>query len=108
HTFKHRLRDYIFKSAEGKSWLYHPRQARVSAAAIERLKQHVEAQSPRQPHEPDQNRAESLQSPTSSGALPNDATDYVCRKCEARWQGRAIGLNPCPTCETHLYRIAVS
>ncbi len=76
------LRRYIEDKADGKAWIYHPREQRQKDVAIEKFKLWLAQQ-----------EAESIKT--------NKKTrKYTCRLCNSTWIGAS---NICEKCKTHLY-----
>jgi hypothetical protein len=99
------LRKFIEESSEGKSWVYHPRAAKVRMLAEAQMEQWLSQQKA--------DRLKARTAPTSGNFLPAQqlkpktpmpaehiVENYHCVICGANWRG----ISPhCKNCNTHLF-----
>lgn len=103
--FSDHLRHWVLNDTTGKRWVYHPRREKVedeAKAQLRRWAEDIQEARRRDPLFKHQHLA-----PPLLGEKANEPTDYICRLCNVRYPGTAVGLNPCPQCRSHMYRIPI-
>jgi hypothetical protein len=102
------LKGYIENETEGKSWVYHPREAQAQKEAKFKLEEWLSKQKPPPVHQPVFDpipRLVGSGSPQPKRSKPLSppkpvAAHYECVMCHTRWSGISA---KCPKCRTHLY-----
>lgn len=94
--YKELLCQYIEQKTDGKTWAYHPREARLKEAAINKrqawlLQQKTEAMATN-------NHRQSLKQEYRAPKL--NLGKYICVMCKRTWEGTS---RVCKKCNTHLY-----
>jgi hypothetical protein len=102
------LRGFIEEETEGKSWVYHPREAQARNRAKAKLEEWLSKQKSPPVHQSVfdsvprllESRSPRPKRPKPLSPQKPVSAHYECLICQARW----TGISPqCPKCETHLY-----
>jgi len=99
------LRKFIEESSEGKSWVYHPRAAKIrkeAEAQIERWLSQQKAYRPKARTKPTLDISFPTPQSQSQSPTPTEkkVQSYRCIMCGANWRG----VSPhCKKCNTHLF-----
>lgn len=102
------LRGFIEEETEGKSWVYHPREAQVRNGAKAKLKEWVSKQKAPPVYQPVfdpiprfvESRGSRPKKPKPLSPPKPVSAHYECVMCHARWSGISA---KCQKCATHLY-----
>jgi hypothetical protein len=108
--YKEVLRRYIQDETEGKTWVYHPREQRLRAAAFTKRQSWLRQEKSQsrttisnKRHYQDTAKPRASISPAlAHTALRRVLGNYTCVMCKSTWTGSS---QICKTCDTHLFTI---
>jgi hypothetical protein len=102
------LRGFLEEATEGKSWVYHPREAQARNGARAKLEEWLSKQTCPPAHQPvfePISRLVGSRNPRPKRSKPLSppkrvSAHYECVMCHTRWSGISL---KCPKCATHLF-----
>lgn len=93
------LRKFLSDSVDGKSWVYHPREASKKLYALKKRDEWLEEQKRLK-----SKTREYYSVPYKAKGAVRGSSQYKCILCNHEWQGPSF---ECEQCRTHLYTVSV-